>query len=200
MRVDVPSGAAMVTPRLPVFFAVFIAQVVLDQWTKQLATQYLKDTPSRIYLGDLFRLQWATNEGAFLSLGASLPPGARYWVLTIGVGALLLSLVFYALFSEVFWKTKLDRLQVAAYSLIASGGFSNWIDRARFEGSVVDFMNLGLGSLRIGSFPLRTGVFNVADLAILGGIGMLFFHGWREEKRIKAAKLAAPPSQPLKEK
>ena len=72
--------------------------------------------------------------------------------------------------------------------MIASGGFSNWIDRARFEGSVVDFMNLGLGSLRIGSFPLRTGVFNVADLAILGGIGVLFVHGWREEKRLKALK------------
>ena len=119
-----------------------------------------------------------------------LPPGARYWLLTIGVGVLLLSLTVYALFSEVIWKTKLDRTQVAAYALIASGGFSNWIDRARFEGSVVDFMNLGLGSLRIGDFPLRTGVFNVADLAILGGIGILFVHGWKEERRLKALKAA----------
>lgn len=184
----------MVLRRLPIFFAVFIGQVIVDQWTKQLATQHLKDTPARIYLGDLFRLQWATNEGAFLSLGANLPPGARYWVLTIGVGLLLAALVVYALFSEVFWKTKLDQLQVAAYSLIASGGFSNWIDRARFEGSVVDFMNMGLGS------RLRTGVFNVADLAILGGIGVLFVQGWREEKRLKAAKAleaaAQSPSTP----
>lgn len=178
----------MVRARLPVFFAVFIGQVVLDQWTKQLAIAHLKDTPTLVYWGDLFRLTYATNEGAFLSLGASLPPGARYWLLTIGVGLLLLGLTIYALFSEPIWKTKLDRWQVGAYSLIASGGFSNWVDRARFEGSVVDFMNLGLGSLRIGSFPLRTGVFNVADLAILGGIGILFVHGWREEKRLKALK------------
>lgn len=178
----------MVLPRLPVFFAVFIGQVVIDQWTKQLAISHLKDTPTLFYLGDLFRLQYATNEGAFLSLGASLPPGARYWLLTIGVGLLLLGLAVYSLFSEVIWKTKLDRVQVAAYSLIASGGFSNWVDRARFEGSVVDFMNLGLGSLRIGDFPLRTGVFNVADLAILGGIGILFVHGWIEEKKQKSAK------------
>ena len=178
----------MVLRRLPVFFAVFIGQVVVDQWTKQLATEHLKNTPSQSWLGDVFRLQYATNEGAFLSLGATLPPQARYWILTIGVGLLLLSLVVYALFSEVFWKTKLDGLQVGAYSLIASGGFSNWIDRARFEGSVVDFMNMGLGSL-------RTGVFNVADLAILAGIGVLFVHGWREEKRIKAAK-AREATQP----
>lgn len=181
----------MVRQRLPIFLSVFLGQVVIDQWTKQLATAHLKDTPTQFFLGDLFRLQYATNEGAFLSLGASLPPGARYWLLTIGVGLLLLALTVYALFSEQLWKTKLDGLQVGAYSLIASGGFSNWIDRARFDGSVVDFMNLGLGSLRIGSLPLRTGVFNVADLAILGGIGILFVHSWREEKRLKAEKALA---------
>lgn len=174
----------MVTRRLPVFFAVFIAQVVADQWTKMLATEHLKNTATRSWLGDVFRLQYATNEGAFLSLGANLPPGARYWVLTIGVGLLLLGLVIYALFSEVIWKTPLDATQVGAYSLIASGGFSNWVDRARFEGSVVDFMNMGIGSL-------RTGVFNIADLAILAGIGVLFVHGWREEKKQKQAKLKA---------
>ena len=38
---------------------------------------------------------------------------------------------------------------------------------------------MGIGSL-------RTGVFNVADLAILGGIGVLFVQGWREEKKQKA--------------
>ena len=183
----------MVLRRLPIFLSVFIGQVVLDQWTKQLATAHLKDTPTRSWLGDVFRLQYATNEGAFLSLGATLPPQARYWMLTIGVGVLLLSLTVYALFSEVINKTKLDGLQVAAYSLIASGGFSNWVDRARFEGSVVDFMNMGIG-------PLRTGVFNVADLAILAGIGVLFFHGWREEKRLKAEKALKAAQDPALQK
>jgi hypothetical protein len=36
------------------------------------------------------------------------------------------------------------------------------------RGSVIDFMNVGLGSL-------RTGIFNVADVAILGGLGFLLF-------------------------
>jgi signal peptidase II len=183
----------MVLRRLPIFLSVFIGQVVFDQWTKQLATEHLKNTPTKSWLGDVFRLQYATNEGAFLSLGESLPPQARYWVLTIGVGLLLLSLCVYALLSELIWKTKLDGVQVGAYSLIASGGFSNWVDRARFEGSVVDFMNMGLGSL-------RTGVFNIADLAILAGIGILFVHGWMEEKKQKKAKeLAAAPAA-IKEK
>lgn len=170
----------MVLRRLPVFLVVFVGQVVVDQWTKQLATEHLKNTPSKSWLGDVFRLQYATNDGAFLSLGSTLPPQARFWMLTVGVGLLLLSLTVYALLSEPLWKTKLDRAQVGAYSLIASGGFSNWIDRARFDGSVVDFMNMGLGSL-------RTGVFNVADLSILAGIGVLLVHGWREERRQKRA-------------
>jgi signal peptidase II len=171
----------MVMRRLPVFFAVFIGQVVLDQWTKQLATASLKNSPAMTWLGDTFRLQYATNDGAFLSLGANLPPQARYWVLTIGVGLLLLSLCIYALANK-----KIDLVQVGSYSLIASGGFSNWVDRARFNGSVVDFMNMGIGSL-------RTGVFNVADVAILVGIGVLFLQGWREEKKQKAAAAAQPP-------
>ena len=164
--------------RLPLFLGVFVAHLVLDQWTKQLATAYLKGVPRHSWLGDTFRLEYATNDGAFLSLGGNLPPQMRYWLLTVGVGLLLLGLSIYALVSA-----KLHNVEVAGYSLIASGGFSNWVDRARFDGSVVDFMNMGIGSL-------RTGVFNVADLAIIAGIVVLFLHGSREEKKRKLAEEA----------
>ncbi len=168
--------------RLGLFLVVSAVSVAFDQWTKQIATAALKGQPPRTWLGDTFRLQWATNEGAFLSLGANLPPQARYWVLTLGVGALLLSLAVYSLFSK-----KLDLFQTGAYALIASGGFSNWVDRARFDGVVVDFMNMGLGSL-------RTGVFNVADVVILIGIGLLFVHSSRMEKKARAAAEAPKAS------
>jgi signal peptidase II len=169
----------MVMRRLPVFLTFFAGQLVLDQWTKSLATEHLKDAPMKSYLGGLFRMPYATNEGAFLSLGANLPPQARYWVLTIGVGLLLLALMVYALRSP-----KVAQSHVAAYALIASGGFSNWVDRARFEGKVVDFMNIDFGGV------VRTGVFNVADLAILVGIGLLFLQGWLEERKAKAKQAA----------
>jgi signal peptidase II len=135
--------------------------------------------PAYTYLGDTFRLGLAHNEGAFLSLGGNLPPEARYWLLTVAVGLLLLGIVVYSMVSK-----KLDAWHVAGYAMIAGGGFSNWFDRARFDGKVVDFLNLGLGSL-------RTGIFNVADLAILAGIAVLVIHGWREEKKAKAAAAAA---------
>ena len=174
--------------RVLMFLGVSLASIAFDQWTKQLAIEGLKGQPGHSWLEDTVRLQFATNEGAFLSLGASLPPQWRYWILTLGVGALLLVLAVYAVGSK-----KLDLFQTAAYALIASGGFSNWVDRARFDGVVVDFMNLGLGRL-------RTGVFNVADVAILVGIGLLFLHGSRQDRARKreaaaAATQAPPPAQ-----
>lgn len=41
-------------------------------------------------------------------------------------------------------------------------GVGNLVGRIRYGGVVVDFMNIGIG-------PLRTGIFNVADLAIFAG-------------------------------
>ena len=47
-------------------------------------------------------------------------------------------------------------------TLFVAGGASNWMDRL-FHGSVVDFLNVGIG-------PLRTGIFNMADAAIMVGV------------------------------
>jgi signal peptidase II len=132
-----------------------------DQSTKQLAKSQLRGAPGFSYWGDLFRLQYAENHGAFLSFGASFPEGTRYLIFTVAVGALLAFVLGVALF-----KSGLDFTSVSGYALLAGGGLSNWVDRAFRGGSVVDFMNLGIGSL-------RTGIFNVADVLILVGIGLV---------------------------
>ncbi len=171
-----------------IFAFVTLVSVALDQVTKVIATRTLTPGITYQHFADLFRWQLARNEGAFLSLGAGLPPGARFWVLTVGVGALLVGIGIYALTAKV-----MDDAHVAGYALIASGGLSNWVDRARFDGSVVDFMNLGIGT------TLRTGVFNVADLAIIAGIVVLLIAGWRHDKRKKAEEAkAAQAAQPIK--
>ena len=48
---------------------------------------------------------------------------------------------------------------VARLALLLAGALGNLIDRIRWDGLVIDFLNLGIG-------PLRTGVFNVADMAV----------------------------------
>ena len=56
-------------------------------------------------------------------------------------------------------------------ALLIAGGLGNLLDRvARPGGRVVDFAQLGL---QLGPIDLRTGVFNVADLAIVGGAALL---------------------------
>jgi len=167
--------------RSAVLFGVLGVSVGCDQATKQLATATLAGHPTHSYLGDVFRLTYAMNDGAFLSLGANLPDAARFLVLTVGVGLLLAALLLYAVLGK-----KLNAYQVGGYAMIAGGGLSNWFDRARNHGAVVDFMNLGLGGL-------RTGIFNVADLAILVGIGVLLL---AKDKKAEPAPAAPPPVTP----
>jgi signal peptidase II len=54
---------------------------------------------------------------------------------------------------------------IVGLALIFAGGASNLLDRVA-HGSVIDFMNVGVG-------PLRTGIFNVADVAIMAGVALL---------------------------
>jgi signal peptidase II len=45
---------------------------------------------------------------------------------------------------------------------------------------VIDFLNIGVG-------PLRTGVFNIADIAVMGGV-VLFLLGHVRRARMPAVK------------
>ncbi len=137
-----------------------IANIALDQITKQLAQQHLQGLGQLSYLGDFFRLSYVENKGAFLSLGAGLTGALRYIMLNILPVLLLLGLLAYTLFSP-----QLLRSQIIAFSFILGGGISNVFDRIVY-GQVVDFMNVGLGSL-------RTGIFNFADLSIMIGLGIM---------------------------
>ena len=92
-----------------------------------------------------------------------MPEQAAFWVLVIGVGAMLAALTVY-----LFTNRNLTRLAVISLALILAGGLSNWVDRLVNDGRVVDFLNLGLG-------PVRTGIFNVADVAIMAGAALAFF-------------------------
>ena len=165
------SPVISVTRRLTAFFVALLVSVVTDQVTKAWAIATLQDLPMQSYFGDTFRWTFTTNHGAFLSLGSGLPTQARFWVLTVAVGGLLLGLGVYALVTKL-----LNATTVAGYGFIVGGGASNWFDRLTHDGGVVDFMNMGIGSL-------RTGVFNVADVAILVGIGLILIGSPKAEPK-----------------
>jgi signal peptidase II len=149
--------------RVALVLSTVLFSALIDQVTKLWAMKTLAHGPGHSYLGDLARLQYAENPGAFLSLGASLPGWLRSGIFTWAVGIFLIGLLWHALS-----RTTLSTLHAVAMALVAAGGLSNWVDRVIRGGVVVDFMNLGIGSL-------RTGIFNFADLWIVFGVILLVF-------------------------
>jgi signal peptidase II len=125
--------------RMGVVALVLAGCVGCDQISKGLAREYLAGTGIHSYLGDLVRLEYAQNPGAFLSLGASLSPAARYDGFTLAASTLLVALLAWAVLSH----------------------------RLRFDGVVTDFLNLGVGPIRTGIFNVADAILMVGVIVLL---------------------------------
>ncbi len=153
-----------ITGRAILILFVLASCVGCDQISKSYAESRLSETTAISYLAGSVRFQLSHNEGAFLSLGASLPKPWRRAILSLGVACVLCGFLAYALFARA-------RLRSILWaSLVFAGGASNLADRLLYDGYVVDFINVGVG-------PLRTGIFNVADMAIMAGTFLLLAAG-----------------------
>jgi signal peptidase II len=149
--------------RIAVVTLTLLCCVGCDQMSKSAARVLLASGDAQSFLGDSLRLQLVENPGSFLSLGASLPEHFRFALFTAAVAALLIGLVAASLFAR-----RLQPWRVVALALVAGGGISNLIDRLLYNGRVTDFLNVGIGGL-------RTGIFNVADMAIMAGALLLLW-------------------------
>ncbi|MGK0359404.1 MAG: signal peptidase II [Bradymonadia bacterium] len=160
-------------------FSAFAAGLTMlafsDQWTKWFAVRRLwpghmpvdgdnlTSPPYAIF--DWLSMRLAGNKGAANSLFATLPDG---WRIPSLVGFTLIALaVLIVLFSRTT-----ARLDAIALTCIAGGAVGNLCDRVRL-GYVVDFI-----SWRMGAWTLPT--FNLADVAICAGVGLLFVAGIRQ--------------------
>ena len=149
---------------IPRFIAVMLTLcgcVGCDQVSKSAARSLLHAGVTESLFADSLRLQLTENPGSFLSLGAALPEHLRFGIFTAAVAVLLIGLVCASLFAR-----RLSHARFVALALVAGGGLSNLIDRLIYDGRVTDFLNVGIGSL-------RTGIFNLADMAILAGALLL---------------------------
>jgi len=148
---------------------VMVVCLALDQTTKYYAFENLQGKPMESYMGDTFRIQYATNTGAFLGLGNALPENVRFWLFNVFTGVVVAGIFVYLLMAS-----KMKAIESVAFALLVSGGIGNLIDRVMRGGYVVDFMNMGIGKL-------RTGIFNVADMAIMAGIFLLLTYKFFEK-------------------
>ena len=162
-----------------ILLTIVLTCVGCDQATKYTAKHFLEGERAFSYLGDMFRLVYAENSGAFLSLGSNLPDAVRTLIFTGLAGVFLIFFAVYLLRNKM-----INKLAMIAGSLIVAGGIGNLIDRVVNNGAVIDFLNVGIGSL-------RTGIFNVADMSIMAGIFMFLFATHQAEKEAKKAEKEA---------
>ncbi len=137
---------------------ILLACVGCDHASKQAAVSLMAESGPLELAGGLLRFQLASNPGAFLSVGAELPEGLRSFLL-LGCVPLLIAGVclYFARFGQA------SRAQLVALGILAGGGLGNWLDRLLHDGTVTDFVSIGFG-------PVRTGIFNLADLAVIAGV------------------------------
>ncbi|HSU52611.1 MAG TPA: signal peptidase II [Candidatus Dormibacteraeota bacterium] len=148
--------------RLVVLLFLFICTAGCDQASKHLARTVLTESQATVLPGGFIELRLAQNPGAFLSLGGALPKQTRAaFIGLIAVG--LAGLATWLLMAPTF-----NCLSFFSLGIVWAGGTSNLIDRFAFQGSVTDFIFVHLG-------PFHTGIFNVADLAVVAGIALFCF-------------------------
>jgi len=147
-----------------------ILSIGCDQLTKDAARQHLARQSPYSWFHDTIRLQYAENIGAFLSFGRGFSEGLRVFLFQVFPSVCLLVL------AVVLFVQPMSLDTVVAWSLVLSGGLGNLVDRIINDGRVIDFMNIGIGSL-------RAGIFNVADVYITVGVVVLVFQSLQRPRR-----------------
>lgn len=148
------------------FFIVLLALAIYaDQYSKQLAVRLLEGTAGKGYLNNIVHFTLVENTGGFLGVVSNYPEKIQFFLLYIGVSVLLGFCLFF-----IFWKKDTRKRYTVPLTFVTAGGTGNLLDRICNNGGVIDFVSVGIG-------PIRTGIFNLADVLILTGsflLGYLF--------------------------
>ncbi len=131
------------------FAGVAVAAIALDQAAKALAISHLEHMPLPL-LGGLIQFRLTRNPGGAFGLAAPS------WVMITVTLVICMVVLAYTV-----RRAGENPIHSIAMGLVFGGALGNLIDRLRF-GSVVDFIDLKV-------WP----VFNIADIAITVGVGLL---------------------------
>lgn len=153
------------------FYFLSFVVVIIDQVSKILTKNYMVLHDSKEVLGDFLRYTFIKNPG--MAFGIQIGNKTLFTIFSI-----IASIVIFI----YLLKTRGDKKYVKlALSLILGGAIGNLTDRILY-GSVVDFIDVGIGTLR---WP----VFNVADSAVTIGmiilIGIIMFEKKQDENSKK---------------
>ncbi|GAB4374925.1 MAG: signal peptidase II [Salibacteraceae bacterium] len=159
---------------------IIVINIALDQLTKDWARSALEYGEAHEIVGRYFMLIKAENTGAFLGMGSTLDDGMKQLFLNGLPALVLVAMLVYAIL-----KPGLSNWLIVGFSLVIGGGIGNLIDRALYQ-SVTDFMFMDFGIF-------RTGIFNVADVSVMVGVGCILVDSFLERKRNKATNDSTTP-------
>lgn len=132
--------------------------LVADFITKRLVLTHETALRARVeVLGDFLRFVYVRNPGSAMGLF----PVGRVFLVTVSFAASIFLIYLYRTTEPEL------RLRKAAMAAILGGALGNLIDRVFYNGSVVDFIDVGLGTSRFYTF-------NIADVGVSIGGALLF--------------------------
>lgn len=150
-----------------------VFNIAIDQITKFIVRADVIPGSQTPIIGDLFTLHNVENSGAFLGMGSDFNPTLRLILLLILPTVVLGYVVYYIITNK-----NLDKYSLIGFCCIVGGGVANVYDRIVY-GSVTDFFHIDLGGV------FRTGIFNVADMSVMFGMGLLLFASFKNKKTLK---------------
>ena len=148
------------------YFLVVGGVLILDQAVKALVQQKMAEGMSIPILPGAFHLTYILNPGAAFGLFAE-----QRWLFIL-VAVLLVTGVAF-LFRQLVQQPPMLRLGAA---LLVGGALGNLLDRIRI-GRVVDFFDFRI-------WP----IFNIADIAICVGVGLILLVTFREQGDLHAGQ------------
>ena len=160
-----PSIVPVNPRRIALIAGVAVGVFVLDRITKAAVVANLQLNETRDVVGEYVRISHVRNTGAAFGL---LPE--RTTLLSVLSVVAVLAILYY-------YRTITMRSPFIAITLgmQLGGAIGNLVDRIG-QGYVVDFVDVGIGSVRFWSF-------NVADSSIVVGIALVTLLLWIEERR-----------------
>lgn len=158
------------------FFVSILLIVILDQWTKFLILDHFDYGESVVLIQNFFSLTYVRNTGAAFGFLANANPAFRvpFFMAVPIIAMVILGFLYRDLPKDSRWKS-------LALGMVTGGAIGNLIDRVRL-GFVVDFLDFHYKTDYY--FP----AFNVADMAICIGVGILLLSTFERKKEIEPVK------------
>ncbi len=146
------------------------ALVALDQLTKMYIHTQFALGESVTVIPNFFNITYVRNPGAAFGFLRDAPENFRnlFFLVTPPIAMIIIIAILRGVPSS-------DRLQVIALCAIFGGALGNYIDRLR-DRYVIDFLDFHYKN--IWNYP----AFNIADMAIVCGVGALILHMILENK------------------